>query len=591
MKFAKELSLATLFAVVTLSQAGRSNRIKGHFSTEEIGFGRRRLDDSGDAGDTTYGGKKVGYDTGKKTGYSSEGGCPAGKKGVYFGGKKGDNLPLDEDGDGMLGYSGKKGYAMEESSGGDSDLMAKKGGSGDDKESGDLMAKKGGDDGAVMFDYGGKKGDGGDGMDYGGKKGGDYGGKKGYGHVIPDDSCVICNKHNKNKPKTLTLTYSSDGQNSAFQGEGKASCRAKEYPESARVTVNDDEIFDVEDGDTITISISGDAYTYFWFDDFDSDDDDENFYECFIHTSCSVGIVKGDQIGPWIVGDGDDDCEAPPAPACPDCDICAKGVRPEYLTLRYHSDGKNSEYQSFDHASCDQDEYPKETEITVEGETFDLKDGDKFTITPQRKTFGARTLFNFDNFQNCFIHTSCSTRLIPGDQIGPFEVVSGPGCEIESTCIEATVREADGQTVIDISLDYADLELGREFVDNCDSRDENCPIEDLTPLPSDWIGLYPCEEAETSPPFKVEPSVWAYTCYDRDCRGDPEDDFTAIANITFSDTTLQRFSTEGIYSSIDQITKDGGGCYIVLLNRVNGFSAPPYYNICRGNKIEIPDES
>jgi len=443
--------------------------------------------------------------------------------------------------------------------------------------------KKAGYDGGEESCSAGKKGS------YGGKGGeGSYGGKKGYGSEIPEDSCVICNKNNKNKPDELTLTYNPNGKNSAFQGMGKASCREREYPENARVTVNEDEEFDVEEGASITISLDGGAYTYFWFDD---TEDEIDFYECFIHTSCSAPIVKGDQIGPWIIGDGDEDCEKPPTPECPCCDICTGG-KPGYLTLKYHSVGADSEYQTADQASCGEGEYPEEATITVEGETLELEDGDEFTITARGGKFGAFTTFRFEDIPNCYIHTSCSAPLIPGDQIGPFEVIGGPGCDKSqcSECINAVVTEVDGETVIDVTFDYTNLSVDRDFVDNCADADADCPITDLAPKGSDWIGFYPCDAQEQTPPFRTEPEIWAYTCYDSNCRDAPE--ATSEALVSFSDKTIPAFGTQSpLHKTIEQLTKNGGGCYIVLLNRIDGFSAPPYYNICKGNEITLPDKS
>jgi len=411
-------------------------------------------------------------------------------------------------------------------------------------------------------------------------------------------NCDICNSDGKKeKPEELTLTYSSNGQNSFYQGEDYASCREGDYPTSARVSVGGETI-EVSDGETITIPVNGGAVTSFEFlDDSSSDDSssdesssDDSIRNCFIHTSCSVPIVNGDQIGPWIVGDGEDGCEPPP---CVVCDRNNKKTVTE-LILRYNTDGMNSEYQGEGYASCRKGTYPDDTRVRVNGETFNLKNGEEFTITPDG---GAETSFEFldDDDEDCFIHTSCSVPIVPGDQIGPFEIIGDSDCKKkDEECISATVRTDDeDNVVIDVTFDYADLSMDRPFVDNCNDRDENCPITDLSPKRSDFIGFYPCDAALDKTPFSIEPTIWSYTCYDDirngkvgQCRR--EGDATAAATITFDDETVPVFGSQGVYSTIGEIMEKGGGCYIVLLNRINGFSAPPYYNICEGNTIEIP---
>lgn len=443
-----------------------------------------------------------------------------------------------------------------------------------------------------------------------GKKGSYTSGKKGAGGkgagkgggtiVIPDygDSCVICDQQNKNKPTELVLQYIADGANSAFQPSGKATCREGTYPSPARVVVNGRAVYQLEDGDLFKIFPEDGAETTFQIIPtgqavFEDD------IECYIHTSCSVPIVVGDQIGPFLI-EGDEDCEAPPTPEepdCPDCEVCDTG-RPEELTLKYNFIGINSEYQPESKASCRAGRYPTDTEIRVEGNTYSVSDGDIFTITPEYGSFSAYTDFEFLNGEemNCFIHTSCSVPIVPGDQIGPFEVVGDEDCspEPKDRCIYAEVGTdpVTGETTIDVTIDYADLPENRIWAENCDSRDSNCPGFDLDPLPSDWIGFYPCENKDSEPmAFQVEPAFWAYTCYDRACNRNPVDTAISEGTLTFSDATIPYFGRQGVYKSIAEAEAEGGGCHIVLLNKINGFSAPPYYNLCMGNEIMLPDKS
>mmetsp|Transcript_14762 Transcript_14762/g.22539 ORF Transcript_14762/g.22539 Transcript_14762/m.22539 type:complete len:516 (-) Transcript_14762:130-1677(-) len=482
----------------------------------------------------------------------------SGKKGYGYAGKKG------------YGYAGKKGYGY----------AGKKGGPTLDEC---LTGKKG--------SYtSGKKGAGGKGA-----------GKGGGVITIPDygDSCVICDKQNKNKPQSLVLQYVADGENSAFQPAGKATCREGTYPSPARIEVNGD-AYEVEDGDLFEVFTDGGAETDFKIVPTGQSVFDEDI-ECYIHTSCSVPIVVGDQIGPFLI-EGQEDCELPPMPEeedCPDCSICDTG-RPEELTMIYRNTGVNSEYQPADKATCRAGMYPDPVLVTFGGDSmYQLSDGDEFTVAPKYSSgFPAELTVEFTDHEglNCFIHTSCSVPLVPGDQIGPFEIVGDEDCgppEVVSRCITAEVGEdADGNTEITVDFDYSDLDGDRIWAENCDSRDSVCPDFSLQPLPSDWIGFYPCDEKDSLPmAFSVEPDFWAYTCLDRACRSDPVDTATTVGPKVFSDATIPPFGQQGVYKSIADIEAEGGGCYVVLLNKMDGFSPPPYYNLCMGNEIMLPDRS
>jgi len=134
----------------------------------------------------------------------------------------------------------------------------------------------------------------------------------------------------------------------------------------------------------------------------------------------------------------------------------------------------------------------------------------------------------------------------------------------EPECLNAVVKYMAGSSVpmVEIEFDYPDLK----------------------PLPSDWVGLYPCD---TDPLPRVEPTLWAYTCYSRVCRLDPSDSATGIGSFIFDDGTLAEYSRGGTSESLEQIVTEQPGCYRVLLNRIDGDSAPPYYGICEGNEIEL----
>jgi len=131
----------------------------------------------------------------------------------------------------------------------------------------------------------------------------------------PSCECVICDKENKRDFDSLTLTYFSDGQDSLYQDEDKASCRAGTYPSPATITMFNKkgatgETFTVEDGEEFTVSMDDwSAETTFCFEL----DGDKCADGCYIHTSCSVPLAIEDQIGPFKVTSGGvcERCETP----------------------------------------------------------------------------------------------------------------------------------------------------------------------------------------------------------------------------------------------------------------------------------------
>jgi hypothetical protein len=120
--------------------------------------------------------------------------------------------------------------------------------------------------------------------------------------IIP--VCEICsknNKNNKNKPDKLTLMYNPEGQNSEYQGESYATCRRQKYPKSTTIVTQNKkkemDIIQVTDGSIFELNGQFNDETVFNFGDGES---------CFITTSCSVPLVAGDQIGPFVVVAGNE---------------------------------------------------------------------------------------------------------------------------------------------------------------------------------------------------------------------------------------------------------------------------------------------
>ena len=128
-----------------------------------------------------------------------------------------------------------------------------------------------------------------------------------------DTGCLICDSDNKDfRPEQLTFIYRSNGQNSLYQDEDKASCRADVYPTTTTITVAG-QSFTVTDGDTFTVfSEDGDSFPAnleFTF---------SGYGTCFIHASCSVPIITGDVIGPLEVVTDNNVC-VPCPPEAPEC--------------------------------------------------------------------------------------------------------------------------------------------------------------------------------------------------------------------------------------------------------------------------------
>lgn len=98
----------------------------------------------------------------------------------------------------------------------------------------------------------------------------------------PLEQCEICSRDFKNKPLSLLVEYQPDGENSQYQPEDKASCRAGSYPATTTVGVNGQTFGPLGRGDRILLDGQFGANTEFDFDGANS---------CTIHTSCSVPLV------------------------------------------------------------------------------------------------------------------------------------------------------------------------------------------------------------------------------------------------------------------------------------------------------------
>eukprot|EP00545_Synedropsis_sp_CCMP1620_P000363 CAMPEP_0119029336 /NCGR_PEP_ID=MMETSP1176-20130426/40463_1 /TAXON_ID=265551 /ORGANISM="Synedropsis recta cf, Strain CCMP1620" /LENGTH=981 /DNA_ID=CAMNT_0006985671 /DNA_START=64 /DNA_END=3007 /DNA_ORIENTATION=- len=261
--------------------------------------------------------------------------------------------------------------------------------------------------------------------------------------MTPDSNCEICSQDNKNRPDSLTLQYKPVGVNSQYQDISKATCVEGDYPESTTISTENKngirQTFAVTDGDNFTITGPFNAETTF----------DYGTGDCFIHTSCSVPLMVGDQIGAFQVMGGND-CQGPdnvvsPVDGTPEgmCEICSKDNKdkPEFLVIQYVPVGVDSQYQDEDRATCRGGNYPATTTIVMTNkdgttQTFpNVRANDIFTI---QGPFNAETTFSYDG-GDCFIHTSCSAPLVTNDQIGPFKMLAGNECNADPEDPEDTV--------------------------------------------------------------------------------------------------------------------------------------------------------
>ena len=401
----------------------------------------------------------------------------------------------------------------------------------------------------------------------------------GQGRDYPAGQCEICSRENKDRPDSLTLRYvGGQGAISQYQSSGKASCRNEMYPNGPVTVEANGQTFDVSPGVEFTVDGSFGAETEFEFSTGEVDD-------CYIHTSCSVPLVAGDQIGPFLVIGGNDCPGGPPNLQDPDptgeCEICSKENknRPDSLTLQYFGgQGAISRYQDSGKASCRDDIFPDEP-VTIEanGQTFDVSPGDIFTVDGR---FSAETDFEFSTGEvdDCYIHTSCSAPLVAGDQIGPFLVLEGNECVYTPPC----ECKAEGQFVngrVEISFDYCGAE----------------------PNAFDWVGVYPCDaEVMTADAdwdedvfyenvFEIgynegevyvnqNPHWLAYTCGSPDdgCQRNPLMQWPTSGTMVLDPANA--FFAPWAFTGGDSIPP---GCYKAHLNRETIISGPPYPTVCK----------
>jgi len=414
--------------------------------------------------------------------------------------------------------------------------------------------------------------------------------------------CDICTEIDTKRPENITLMYLPIGPtDSIYQDIGKASCdSSKSYPLTDTITVetnSGEQTFPVSNGTIFTVyGEFGDAELDFAFTQGSSAD-------CFMHISCSVPIVPGDRIGAFVVI-GDYVTCGQEEKSCEECTICTKENKCDFknLTFTYLSDGKDSEYQVDGTASCMEGTYPDSTTLHVYDkesdtfESFDVTDGDKFTI--QSDDFAATTEFCFDLnndgtecVEGCFIHTSCSVPIVVGDQIGPFRVEGGGICDVcdpvtespvsstistvPSTPVPTTFPPTMKPTVPPGQVPGGTNCVVPDKVQYCQNDPITVAFDYSDPLPDDWIGIYPCNV-----PFFLHAVVWQWNC-----------GFGGCARTTpASETGTTVFDGLPAYNIYGPHTWPVPlGCHRAVYLRNDGPSVPPYIEVCESNSFEIVD--
>lgn len=392
-------------------------------------------------------------------------------------------------------------------------------------------------------------------------------GGKGGGSGNP---CDICKD---GRPDSITFKYvPADPSAHMFE---KHTCADYMYPASATISVttgNDrDLLFSatvINDGDTFTVNGPFEANSYFEFAGVTGLDDGGN--SCIVHTSCSDELLPGyeNRIGPFeIVGD-----ECIPA----ECDVCDQG-RPDVLFLKYHSAGMTSMHQPFDKADCVAGTYPIATTLTVKDKNNNVLETITGVTDQMEFSIGngysleAETHFDIAGWVggSCFIHTSCSVPLIPGDIIGAFEVIEGNDCaKTESECVKPDKTSyACGEA---ITIDWDMSQSDPNDPDFAGSLPHN-------PMRDDWIGIYPCNESLDA---IFHAQVWQWTC---GTIPSPNNNLcvpTGMGSMVFD--SLPPYNSGGPHS-----WPVPAGCWKAILLRNDGPSVPPYVPICESMSFDV----
>jgi len=251
--------------------------------------------------------------------------------------------------------------------------------------------------------------------------------------------------------KTLRLRYDLPSSTSSIQGNS-STCIEANYPETVDIKVLGDTLKDISDGFRISLwgRPSLDDKTEF---------DISGWGTCYIDTSCSVPLVVGDKIGPFLILNGtvaSPDTPKPsrsprrtstPRPTLPPRapslkptpkgkdpttsptskplgkDICKESGKVKTLKLRYDLPSSTSSFHG-ETTTCVNSTYPSSDTVTVFGKPMKVKQGFQINLSGEKRLPDV-TEFDFATWGKCVIDTSCSVPLIVGDKIGPFVVIDG----------------------------------------------------------------------------------------------------------------------------------------------------------------------
>jgi hypothetical protein len=251
------------------------------------------------------------------------------------------------------------------------------------------------------------------------------------------------------KLKTLKLRYDLPSSTSSFHGES-TTCVNSTYPSSDTVTVYE-KAMKVRQGFQINLSgvRNSPDETEFDFATWD---------KCVIVSSCSVPLIVGDKIGPFVVIDGStvpvtkaltrrlifspqpttlstaqqtaqptaQQTAQPTAVSGSNSTLrnnCVGSRKIKRLQLRYQLPSATSTIQC-ESATCIESNYPISATMTVSGKPLEVTDGEEL-ILQGFPSLSNKTEFDVYGWGKCHIDTSCSVPLVIGDQIGPFLVLSG----------------------------------------------------------------------------------------------------------------------------------------------------------------------
>jgi hypothetical protein len=242
----------------------------------------------------------------------------------------------------------------------------------------------------------------------------------------------------------LSLVYENTAATSTFQGN-KVTCVDADYPTSATLTING--VLKMEVSLLYLIEFGGFITEKTVFDI-------SGWGKCHIDTSCTVPLVIGDKIGPFLVLDGDTSgttqtstpirkpnqkpTKAPvrrptraptvrrptKVPVKPlGKNICTGTGNLISLTLQYDLPSATSKIQG-NKTTCVKSNYPETGTLNYYVTEIPIVSGTKITISGG-PTMRDRTEFQIYDWGTCYIDMSCSVPVRVGDKIGPFLVLSG----------------------------------------------------------------------------------------------------------------------------------------------------------------------